>query len=91
MSCDYGVAPHVGAWIEMSCYWNIPNLPRVAPHVGAWIEIPYGQPPDDLLHVAPHVGAWIEIRPRRPPPPSPASHPTWVRGLKSRRDDQGHG
>ena len=34
------VAPHTGAWIEISphvrYFWNMP----VAPHTGAWIEIP---------------------------------------------------
>ena len=33
------VAPHVGAWIEISAYMDTPRSSRVAPHVGAWIEI----------------------------------------------------
>ena len=57
------VAPHEGAWIEISFssggYFGYP----VAPHEGAWIEIlivvlwPLNKP-----IVAPHEGAWIEIR-----------------------------
>ena len=34
-----GVAPHVGAWIEISHNCNYMELYTVAPHVGAWIEI----------------------------------------------------
>ena len=34
-----GVAPHVGAWIEIH-FKTIENLKStVAPHVGAWIEM----------------------------------------------------
>ena len=34
-----GVAPHVGAWIEISgALTDIIGI-KVAPHVGAWIEI----------------------------------------------------
>ncbi len=35
----YPVAPHVGAWIEISSIERLPCFLRVAPHVGAWIEI----------------------------------------------------
>ena len=35
------VAPHVGAWIEMTVMLNCLPLRLVAPHVGAWIEILY--------------------------------------------------
>ncbi len=33
------VAPHVGAWIEMSKNGTVYFIEPVAPHVGAWIEI----------------------------------------------------
>ena len=33
------VAPHVGAWIEISLPKQPPPPCQVAPHVGAWIEI----------------------------------------------------
>ncbi len=34
-----GVAPHVGAWIEIVGHPDICKDQSVAPHVGAWIEI----------------------------------------------------
>ena len=33
------VAPHVGAWIEISTARKVWEQEKVAPHVGAWIEI----------------------------------------------------
>ena len=33
------VAPHVGAWIEITKQIDDSGLKFVAPHVGAWIEI----------------------------------------------------
>ena len=36
----YGVAPHVGAWIEILAYSLNLLVITVAPHVGAWIEMP---------------------------------------------------
>ena len=33
------VAPHVGAWIEISAAARLRRQMPVAPHVGAWIEI----------------------------------------------------
>jgi len=33
------VAPHVGAWIEITIGALIDAIKDVAPHVGAWIEI----------------------------------------------------
>ena len=40
--CDIrrlGVAPLVGAWIEINIFHELVRLTRVAPLVGAWIEI----------------------------------------------------
>ena len=56
-----GVAPLVGAWIEIMK--NIMMGPEnlVAPLVGAWIEIVLWKPGNELRQVAPLVGAWIEI------------------------------
>ena len=38
------VAPHVGAWIEISWATPVTLAKYVAPHVGAWIEIRTGAP-----------------------------------------------
>ncbi|EEX75951.1 copper binding octapeptide repeat protein [Selenomonas sputigena ATCC 35185] len=57
------VAPHAGAWIEMSAPVHRPNGLLVAPHAGAWIEMRVGMYVVSQPLVAPHAGAWIEIRP----------------------------
>ena len=36
---EMGVAPHVGAWIEIMLRIHASCSTVVAPHVGAWIEI----------------------------------------------------
>ena len=55
------VAPHVGAWIEITLLLRMLCVYLVAPHVGAWIQM-IGQPRKMVWWwVAPHVGAWIEI------------------------------
>ena len=36
---DGAVAPHAGAWIEISPSVNALTVAAVAPHAGAWIEI----------------------------------------------------
>ena len=46
IECEYNmleevVAPHMGAWIEISIWNGIKTNIAVAPHMGAWIEI-YG-------------------------------------------------
>ena len=57
-----GVAPLVGAWIEILRSDPADTRTVVAPLVGAWIEIfskvLQSSPAED---VAPLVGAWIEI------------------------------
>ena len=58
--CD-GVAPLVGAWIEIVWMWLQYWMRMVAPLVGAWIEIFRKVIERDALIVAPLVGAWIEI------------------------------
>ena len=55
------VAPHVGAWIEISQINLNEQEAQVAPHVGAWIEILTSREMKKRHEVAPHVGAWIEI------------------------------
>ena len=53
--------------------------------MGAWIEIYALKCQHDGVTVAPHVGAWIEILMEVISRfPYDVSHPTWVRGLKSR-------
>ena len=76
------VAPHVGAWIEITSSLKSMTGYGVAPHVGAWIEIGLRLDLDRVRDVAPHVGAWIEMRGSPTIPHRWASHPTWVRGLK---------
>jgi len=58
----YGsVAPHEGAWIEITLHCYRLKLLPVAPHEGAWIEILVIIQVLLLPNVAPHEGAWIEI------------------------------
>ena len=43
-----GVAPYVGAWIEILSYYEfLCKMCHVAPYVGAWIEIRETGFPDD--------------------------------------------
>ena len=72
-SCDFvickateGVAPHAGAWIEISPSQPTADAPQVAPHAGAWIEIVRRVSLAKTEDVAPHAGAWIEIDPELP-------------------------
>ncbi len=60
----------------------------VAPHVGAWIEITKRGWNSLDCSVAPHVGAWIEISEPIGEANLEPSHPTWVRGLKSKIVDK---
>ena len=56
-----GVAPLVGAWIEIDCRLYLYGWLCVAPLVGAWIEIGQYVWAGNFSDVAPLVGAWIEI------------------------------
>ncbi len=56
-----GVAPYVGAWIEITIESVSMPTGRVAPYVGAWIEILGADRGGLSRQVAPYVGAWIEI------------------------------
>ena len=55
------VAPHGGAWIEISRIWTRTITDGVAPHGGAWIEMGANVSQYHYEIVAPHGGAWIEI------------------------------
>ena len=55
------VAPHAGAWIEISRPAQTLAGLSVAPHAGAWIEIRPRAANHPHARVAPHAGAWIEI------------------------------
>ena len=55
------VAPHAGAWIEISIDTANLNRSAVAPLMGAWIEIEMVVRQTKMERVAPLVGAWIEI------------------------------
>ncbi len=38
--CDFTVAPHAGAWVEMDAHTLVPGLGKESPpHAGAWVEI----------------------------------------------------
>ena len=37
--CDFAVAPHAGAWVEISVILPPKQDQIVAPHAGAWVEI----------------------------------------------------
>ena len=56
-----GVAPHAGAWIEISAREREEQGAGVAPHAGAWIEMLLPPPALAASFVAPHAGAWIEM------------------------------
>ena len=58
-----GVAPPVGAWIEIGMCHSSSETHEVAPPVGAWIEIQIVLCGEcEYYRVAPPVGAWIEIQ-----------------------------
>ena len=77
------VAPHAGAWIEMTRARCLKATVSVAPHAGAWIEIFRSRPWHAPLQVAPHAGAWIEIPQDNDTTWKPyASLPMRERGLK---------
>ena len=56
-----GIAPRVGAWIEMSHWCKSAHTKNIAPRVGAWIEIVSQGDVVASRTIAPRVGAWIEI------------------------------
>ena len=80
----FEVAPHVGAWIEITDIEFYLPSPLVAPHVGAWIEISCRVVHSyfDVSHPTWVRGLkyalCINVNPLC------WSHPTWVRGLKFR-------
>ena len=57
----YGVAPLVGAWVEIVHPISISYFSFVAPLVGAWVEIVHPISISYFSFVAPLVGAWVEI------------------------------
>ena len=61
MRCTCGVAPLVGAWIEIKKQSEVDKQIAVAPLVGAWIEISLHLSSILSGGVAPLVGAWIEM------------------------------
>ena len=82
----YGVESHP-TWVRGLKYEVVAArhpVQVVAPHVGAWIEMPKTSCLTLPAMVAPHVGAWIEIVKLPVGSLLRGSHPTWVRGLKSR-------
>ena len=77
------VAPHAGAWIEMTLAYISSCRYMVAPHAGAWIEIVvFGDIYEMGWDVVPHAGAWIEIILSRTRARHGSSLPTRERGLK---------
>ena len=57
----FGVAPNVGAWIEIDRHNASAHARYVAPYAGAWIEILENLMEHMKIWVAPYAGAWIEI------------------------------
>ena len=76
------VAPHVGAWIEISFVFSVCAIILSHPTWVRGLKFPLVKFSPVLFLVAPHVGAWIEILLTQDYPLSGGSHPTWVRGLK---------
>ena len=82
-ACKVVVAPFMGAWIETVTLNPIISGLKVAPFMGAWIETGRRVLTGPTKRVAPFMGAWIETEKlSRKINVSPASHPSWVRGLK---------
>ena len=80
--CQYDVALHVSAWVEMiaGVVGAMPVI--VALHVSAWVEISSNFPRFQINAVALHVSAWVEINCIMQPWFNIGSHSTWVRELK---------
>ena len=76
------VAPHAGAWIEITNIYSPSETYAVAPHAGAWIEICVPTFIVHFIRVAPHAGAWIEMIGVYLMTTSKKSRPTRARGLK---------
>ena len=80
------VAPFTGAWIEIREDQREDRDTIVAPFTGAWIEILTRKYVKPRLIVAPFTGAWIEISISIRLSMRQRSHPSRVRGLKSREE-----
>ena len=82
MKFGKGVAPLVGAWIEI--FSGLPKRTEgvVAPLVGAWIEIQTLRTESRGILVAPLVGAWIEMSMYLDCDGETPSLLSWERGLK---------
>ena len=65
MRCTCGVAPLVGAWIEIKKQSEVDKQIAVAPLVGAWIEIAIFPSAYCANTVAHNVGEWIEIKKKK--------------------------
>ena len=81
--CDFTVAPHAGAWVEMT-----PTAPGrvpcgVAPHAGAWVEIAMRRTVRCWRRSPPTRGRGLKSRRQQPAPEYAGSPPTRGRGLKS--------
>ena len=80
------VTPYVGVWIETS----VGGIPlhglKVTPYVGVWIETLSSKVWPFSKNVTPYVGVWIETLILITLDQPPMSHPTWVCGLKQKRD-----
>ena len=76
------VAPHVGAWIEISVVEKRPIDEYVAPHVGAWIEIKTMLESGESFASHPTWVRGLKLLLLNAIVAQARSHPTWVRGLK---------
>ena len=82
--CDFAVAPHAGAWVEIESQTVNTQTSAVAPHAGAWVEIWWS--PASMRAAGPSPptrGRGLKFHVCIPVPDAPASPPTRGRGLKS--------
>ena len=80
--CRGGVAPLVGAWIEIVEMQLNENKQTSLPLWERGLKFTGIEKSDDLYGVAPLVGAWIEITLRSTIKKQYRSLPLWERGLK---------
>ena len=80
--CDFTVAPHAGAWVEIVWRRSKPPPRAVAPHAGAWVEIPAPSPPPWWVRSPPTRGRGLKYVLVNDSEYVSESPPTRGRGLK---------
>ena len=82
LSYSVPVAPHVGAWIEITICDQAALFPLSLPTWERGLKFPTLYLLSSAQDVAPHVGAWIEIYYFHTSLIKVMSLPPWERGLK---------